>query len=311
MVRKTKFELLTERRMALFSVLWENQVNGRPGPGAAKQLVIQFDVDVTTINRLWRATKSKIDAHLNILQNGAPINNVAAINATNALINDVNFFQSGRKLSGGPRKWNVRDLQEQVRGMPLTDRQTLSELAKNLSVPRTTVSRMFQEGHFRHHTSALKPFLTEENKVSRVAYALEEIDGATLGGAGVATFKDMFDCVDVDEKWFYQTTDGKNYILTSAELQEQEEDEGEPHWTISHKNHITKVMFLCAQARPRWDPHTQTTWDGKIGIWPIGDWAPAQRTSINRPAGTPVWRDEKITRKGIESYFWRKLSLPS
>jgi hypothetical protein len=61
--------------MALFSVLWENQVNGRPGPGAAKRLAIQFNVDVTTINRLWRATKLKIDAHLNILQNGAPINN--------------------------------------------------------------------------------------------------------------------------------------------------------------------------------------------------------------------------------------------
>jgi hypothetical protein len=156
-------------------------------------------------------------------------------------------------------------------------------------------------------TSALKPFLTEENKVSRVAYAMEEIDGATLGGAGVATFKDMFDRVDVDEKWFYQTTDGKNYILTSAELQEQEEDEGEPHRTISHKNHITKVMFLCAQARPRWDPHTQTIWDGKIGIWPIGDWAPAQRTSINRPAGTPVWRDENITKEKYRELLLEKV----
>jgi hypothetical protein len=29
----------------------------------------------------------------------------------------------------------------------------------------------------------LKPFLTEENKVSRVAYALEGIDEATLGVA--------------------------------------------------------------------------------------------------------------------------------
>jgi hypothetical protein len=75
MVRKTKLELSTERRRALFSVLWENQVNGRPGPGAAKRLAIQFEVDFTTINRLLRATKSKIDAHLNILQNGAPIEN--------------------------------------------------------------------------------------------------------------------------------------------------------------------------------------------------------------------------------------------
>jgi hypothetical protein len=48
--------------------------------------------------------------------------------------------------------------------------------------------------------------LTKENKVSRAAYALEEIDGATLGAAaadGVVRFNDMFDCVNVDEKWFY------------------------------------------------------------------------------------------------------------
>jgi hypothetical protein len=61
---------------------------------------------------------------------------------------------------------------------------------------------------------------SEENKVSRVAYAFEEIDGATLGAAaadGVVRFKDMFDHVDADEKWFYQTSDGKNFILTAQQ----------------------------------------------------------------------------------------------
>jgi hypothetical protein len=52
---------------------------------------IQFDVDVSTINRLWRGTKNKIDAHLNVIQNGAaPIDN----HAIHALINDVNFYES-------------------------------------------------------------------------------------------------------------------------------------------------------------------------------------------------------------------------
>jgi hypothetical protein len=118
----------------------------------------------------------------------------------------------------------------------------------------------------------------------------------------------MSERVDADEKWFYQTTDGKNYILTTAEHQQQEEDETEAHRTISHKNHIvTKVMFLCAQARPRWDPHTHTIWDGKIGIWPIGDWAPAQRTSINKPAGTLVWRDENITKEKYRELLLEKV----
>ena len=129
-----------------------------------------------------------------------------------------------------------------------------------------------------------------------MAYALDEVDGATHVG-GVATaedrvirFKDMFDRVDIDEKWFYQTRDGTQYIMTSGEFDEEgdEENEPEPHRTISHKNHITKVMFLCAQARPRWDTRANAQWDGKIGLWPIGEMEPAQRTSIHRPGGTMV-----------------------
>jgi hypothetical protein len=145
-------------------------------------------------------------------------------------------------------------------------------------------------GVLRCHTSALKPFLTEENMVSRVAYCLDEIDGAAVTGGEEVRYKNMFDRVDIDEKWFYQTSNGKNYILTVAEFKEEagveDDDEATPHRTIRHKCHIPKAMFLCAQARPRWDPHRNAMWDGKLGLWPIGHWAPAQRTSINRPAGT-------------------------
>jgi hypothetical protein len=37
-------------------------------------------------------------------------------------------------------------------------------------------------------------------------------------------------------------------------------------------------------------------WDGKIGLWPVGHWAPAQRTSIHRAAGTLIWHDKTITK---------------
>jgi hypothetical protein len=53
-------------------------------------------------------------------------------------------------------------------------------------------------------------------------------------------------------------------------------------------------MFLCAQARPQWDHHTKTQWDGKIGIWPIGKYTKAQRNSKHRPAGTTEWDNENV-----------------
>ena len=53
-------------------------------------------------------------------------------------------------------------------------------------------------------------------------------------------------------------------------------------------------MFLCAQARPRFDPATKSIWDGKIGIWPIGNYDRAKRSSANRPAGTEVWKNAPV-----------------
>jgi hypothetical protein len=70
-----------------------------------------------------------------------------------------------------------------------------------------------------------------------------------------------------------------------------------PKWYVRHKSHIEKVMFLCAQARPRWDPNTETMWDGKLGIWPVGDYSLDIRSSVNRLAGATVWNNESMDRK--------------
>jgi hypothetical protein len=107
------------------------------------------------------------------------------------------------------------------------DKKIWMLLAQNIAVPASTLHWMFKKDCFWHHTSPLIPFLTEENKVARVAYCLEEIDGATVVGQGPVHYKDMFNWVDINEKWFYQTSDSKNYILTAAEF-ENENDGVEP-----------------------------------------------------------------------------------
>ena len=84
--------------------------------------------------------------------------------------------------------------------------------------------------------------------------------------------------VHIDEKWFNLCQDGEGYLLVDGEEP--------PARFVKHKNFIGKVMFLCAQARPCWDPHTNSQWDGKIDIWPIGKYKAAERTSVHRPAGT-------------------------
>ena len=97
----------------------------------------------------------------------------------------------------------------------------------------------------------------------------------------------MYDEVHVDEKWFFLCKAKESYILVCDE-------EEPPERYVKHKSHIAKVMFLCAQARPRYVHATGQYWDEKIGIWPIGKTVLAQRTSVNRPAGTPEWQNVNV-----------------
>jgi hypothetical protein len=173
---------------------------------------------------------------------------------------------------------------DQIATIPLTRRKSIRALSFQLDIPKSTLHYWKQQQKVcRHYVSSLKPYLTEENRMARVDYALEEVDQQTLD------FVDMYDRIHVDEKWFYLTHDKQGYYLAN--------DEEEPKRKCKNKLHITKVMILVAQARPRFNTTTNQWWDGKIGMWPIGKMVPAPRNSVNRPAGTLVWHNTNVTKK--------------
>ncbi|KAL7573328.1 hypothetical protein ACA910_011691 [Epithemia clementina (nom. ined.)] len=66
-------------------------------------------------------------------------------------------------------------------------------------------------------------------------------------------------------------------------------------------------MFLCAVTHPRYDNRANCWFDGKIGLWPIGKFAPAQRSSHNCPAGTLVWQNTSVTREVYRDILINKL----
>ena len=69
-------------------------------------------------------------------------------------------------------------------------------------------------------------------------------------------------------------------------------------------------MFLCTVARPHFNPCSNSWWDGKLGIWPIGDWEPAKWKSKNRPKGTLVWKNKVVTKEVYWDLLISKL-IPS
>ena len=79
---------------------------------------------------------------------------------------------------------------------------------------------------------------------------------------------------------------------------------------VKHKSHITKVMLLCAVARPCFNPCSNSWWDGKLGIWPIGDWELVKQKLKNRPKGTLVWENKIVTKEVYWDLLISKL-IPS
>ena len=141
------------------------------------------------------------------------------------------------------------------------------------------------------------PTLTDENKVSRMELALSFIDKNNT-----SKFENMEDLIQIDEKWFYLTKDGQCFIIAA--------DEAEPYRHVQHKSFLAKIMFLCAVARPRYDMNKNACFDGKIGIWPIRKWEPVKWSLKKCTKGTPVWKNQCITRDVYREYLIQKL-LPA
>ena len=66
-------------------------------------------------------------------------------------------------------------------------------------------------------------------------------------------------------------------------------------------------MFLCGVVCPCYNPCMKTWWDGKLEIWPIGDWEPAKRISKNRPRATLVWKNKIVTKEVYQKLLISKL----
>jgi hypothetical protein len=110
-------------------------------------------------------------------------------------------------------------------------------------------------------------------------------------------FKELYDFVFIDEKWFYLHQRSENYYLLP--------EEDEPHRTCKNKNYIPRLMFLCVCARPRFRD-VDCIFDGKIGCFPLVQYEPAQRGNerTGRVRGDLVMKPiTSITREVIRGFM--------
>ncbi|KAH9191839.1 hypothetical protein AeNC1_006185 [Aphanomyces euteiches] len=179
------------------------------------------------------------------------------------------------------------DLLERIRPTTAKDRGTFRDLAEATGIPKSVLFDRFKAAYFKKYTRPLKPQLTPANLYFRSKWASSHITSDS-------SVDSMENYVHVDEKWFFL----KMAKCTFYGLP----DKAPPARHTKNKNFITKVyndidrmielnskvMFLCAVAKPRWDSDNSEWWDGKIGCWPLTHKIAAVRSSKNRAKGTLV-----------------------
>ncbi|XP_074288120.1 uncharacterized protein LOC141613282 [Silene latifolia] len=146
----------------------------------------------------------------------------------------------------------------------------------------------------RSHTNAIKPSLTDKNKLARLIFCLSKLYYDDM--LSKIMFKDHV--IHIDEKWFYVTKDGQRYYLSQTEPEPEEE----PHRSVQSKSYIGKIMFMGAVGRPKFSNNNECVFDGNIGIWPFVSLEPAQRNSKNRVAGTMETKPiDSITKQVVKN----------
>ncbi|KAF0702012.1 hypothetical protein AaE_016180 [Aphanomyces astaci] len=246
----------------MYAKLLECSVGGELPYGVLTSIAKRFHCHPRTVKRLWD------QGRLSERSNGG-----VAVVASNIKGN-----------SGRPRLRTNEEIEAAVKAVPQFNRQTLRSLEAQSKIPKTTLFQHIKEVRtLKGRSSYIKPLLTDDNKAMRLEFAKSFLRPSSKGGH---LFTSMRDIVHIDEKWFFLTKVKRKFYVY--------EDEEMAHRGAKSKKFITKVMFLAAVARPRFDHNKKVVFDGKIGVWPFVEVVAAQRTSKNRPKGTLIQVPENV-----------------
>jgi len=188
--------------------------NGKLGKDDTKEVATQFGHDRRAVQHLWQ--RGKI-----------------------ALANNIPVDLGSRKRGRVGRKASPVNL-EVLRNIPLKERMTIEDVCAKLNMSKCTIIKYLKKGLLRRHSSSIKPYLTQANKTSRLKWCVDMVKRDLLADP---RFKDLYDFVFIDEKWFFLYQKSENYYLLP--------DEEDAYRTCKNKSYIPKIMFLCVVARPR------------------------------------------------------------
>ncbi|XP_042027075.1 uncharacterized protein LOC121774233 [Salvia splendens] len=120
------------------------------------------------------------------------------------------------KASGYSKKKGKVNLDEdKFRHLSMLERSSIRKLAIKMEVSKSTAGRWVKGNKIRPYTNAIKPALTDVNKISRMRWSLSHIQPTK--SEGKLLYHEMHNIVHIDEKWFYMTKASDRYYLLPDE----------------------------------------------------------------------------------------------
>lgn len=290
-------ELTMSSRKGIFCLLFMGCSNGQINHGQIVRVATAFNVNRATVKRVWAQTLSNMEAHLL----GEMVEEMTTMELLHLLfIRKLNLSQfpdhvfnpNKKGVVGRKRVIDREAIVAATMEIPHNKRGTLRDHAAACNISHVSSWRMVnKEKIFNVVSSVIKPTLTAANEYERFQWCMSWVDMRSffrkcMDQEDSLQFADMLDHVHIDEKWFKKTKVNRKVIMAA--------NEAKPKRTCKHKNHIEQIMFLNAQARPRYDPHRKYYWDGKIALIPIGDYIVAKKNSVNYKKGDRKWENKTV-----------------
>jgi len=138
-----------EVQQALVVFFAQHHKNGRLVKGAIEEAKKNFPFKDTQIKLIWRKARA------------------------GAVDPDVQVDYTTQKVgnSGRKAKYDKQKVLNIIQRLTVSQHRNLRALSCAMSISRSALGRMRKAGWFVWHSNAIKPFLTEENKMARLEFA--------------------------------------------------------------------------------------------------------------------------------------------
>jgi hypothetical protein len=180
------------------------------------------------------------------------------------LANSVPVIVCSLKKCRVGRKLIPVDL-EALRNISLKERMIIEDVCTKLNMSEWKIQKYLKKVCLGATLVASNHTSLKLTRTYRLKWCVDIIKRDLLADP---MFKDLFDFVFIDEKWFYLSQKSEKYYLLP--------EEDDPHRTCKNKNYISRLMFLCVYARLRFRDGN-CIFDGRIGCFPLVTYEPAIR----------------------------------